>query len=344
MRPPGRRRRIAFSCALLLASACDHRSDLVAARFVRVRVSPHTTTIQVGEQRQITATIEPRFSPIFRSSDTTIAIVSARGLVTGRGIGTARITAAIGVVSDVATITVTAPPPPLTAADSGILARHDFDDGTLGPFTDPWGEDLDVVEDPTGSGRGKVVRVRYADSSGDRNRGFFYTMPDGIGMGDSIFFRGDVFLAVDSLEGGMRKLVYWHRDNPTTFPEFSSVLALFGSHLEVHHVVLPQTGPARIDVTRSVATIEGGRWYTLEAQTTLNSSFVARDGASRIWLDGVLVYERLDLSWSDPEWTASPADQRLRSFGVGYQMQSGAAFDEQRYWDNVTFSRSRLPR
>ena len=85
-----------------------------------------------------------------------------------------------------------------------------------------------------------------------------------------------------------------------------------------------------------------GVWHTLETQIKVNSSFSARDGVFRVWLDGALVYDRANMRWSDPLWTEAPNTYKWEVWGIGYQVNSPNAFDEYRYWDNVTFAKSKI--
>src|SRR6478752_2972013 len=76
-----------------------------------------------------------------------------------------------------------------------VIASHDFNDGTIGQFftyssPGPGGE-LDFPDDPTGSGRGKVARMRYQHfTSPDRNIALQYIHPV-----TTIYFKGEFYLA-----------------------------------------------------------------------------------------------------------------------------------------------------
>ena len=117
------------------------------------------------------------------------------------------------------------------------IASHNFDDGTLGPYTYPWAgldtpEALQVVNDPTGLLSGKVVQIHYAGTNQDRNRGLALELSGSakIELGESIFFRGDLVFGspLSGSSGAQRKLLYWQRDLSTGFPEFWFVLGCFG--------------------------------------------------------------------------------------------------------------------
>ena len=83
-----------------------------------------------------------------------------------------------------------------------------------------------------------------------------------------------------------------------------------------------------------------GQWHRLEVQLRVNTSFAARDGLLRIWLDGALIYDRADMRWTDPLWTEDPKTYKWEAWGMGYQMQSQLPYNEYRYWDNMTFSKT----
>src|SRR6202022_790561 len=103
------------------------------------------------------------------------------------------------------------------------LAFHNFDDGKSGPSFNDWASPaVDYPVDPTGSGRGRVVRILYtgykADpASSDQNMEF-----DTIHhyrYGETIWFKGDVYLPSDVVSGGpqnpnnQRKLLDYFRVN-----------------------------------------------------------------------------------------------------------------------------------
>jgi hypothetical protein len=50
------------------------------------------------------------------------------------------------------------------------------------------------------------------------------------------------------------------------------------------------------------------------------------------------------MRWTDPTWTDDPKTYQWVSWQVGQQTDSftTAAFDEYRYWDNVTFTKTAI--
>ena len=78
-----------------------------------VTVAPSSASIQAGGTVQLTATTKPSGTAVtWASSNSSVATVSAAGLVTGVAAGSATITASAGTKSGSSSITVTAPPPP----------------------------------------------------------------------------------------------------------------------------------------------------------------------------------------------------------------------------------------
>jgi len=191
--------------------------------------------------------------------------------------------------------------------------------------------------------------MHYAGSA-DANLALF-PKPDSlgnvlIGLGDSIWFRGDFYLPpnVNDTPGtSMRKLNYWGAFSGNGFPHvFAMVLTLQGSQLEVDSWA-SGTSNTPADYAYLPVFVTKGIWHKLEIQLKINSTFAAKDGILRIWLDGAQVYNRTDMRWSDPLWTENPSTYKWSDWGIGYQMQSSTAYDEYRYWDNVTFSKTRQP-
>lgn len=110
----------------------DSAGDLSAARggggVKSVTVSPSSATIQAGATVQLAATTKPASSATFvwSSSNSSVAMVSQAGLVTGVAAGAAEIRATTGGKTGRAQVTVTAPPPPpptgVTLVGAGDIA------------------------------------------------------------------------------------------------------------------------------------------------------------------------------------------------------------------------------
>ena len=229
-------------------------------------------------------------------------------------------------------------------APAGVLARSDFESGTIAPFTNPWGDrTITVVDDPTGAGKGKVVRIHYKGAAQDVNRALMFEHRSGIGLGETIVVKGDLYLPPDintSPQYAQRKLMYFQRLGG---PEFWTVLTMFGTQLRLDNGYVPARGPSVVTVSPLLTVLQTGRWYTIEVLVTLNSTPASDDGVARVWIDGAMLYERTNLRWSDPAWPPQSAPQRFGYWLIGDQVNSSLAFDEYRYWDNVTISTTRVP-
>jgi uncharacterized protein YjdB len=321
---------------------------------VTIGVSLVSANLSVGQTTQATATALDAVGNVlggqsftWTSSNSGVATVSSSGTVTAVGSGSATITAAAQGIAGSTSMSVSTP---AAAPALGGLPSHDFEDGTLGPYWNPYGAGMDIVDDPTNSGHGKVARLEYAADGVTRfddNRAFFPKTEMSIGLGDSIWFRGDFYLPAtvndDPSTGAMRKLLYWGwTKDQWHFPhEFDMIITLQGSQVEVTNNAL---GPSNlpVDYTYLPTYVTKGRWHTIETQLKVNSSFAAQDGTLRIWLDGALIYDRTNMRWTDPLWTDDPATYKWTGWGVGDQMQARVPYDEYRYWDNVTYAKTRV--
>jgi hypothetical protein len=251
-----------------------------------------------------------------------------------------------------------------TANDRGRLVHgHNFNDGTIGGFGQ-WGgytpRPVSIVPDPTGSGRGSVAKVVYErDPAGggsvDVNGGMYYRPnppgghPDGVGFGDSIYFRAD--LLFPRYPGGrparpqidQRKLLYLKFGDPSNR---SSSLVLNswgradGSGLDLALVSERTAGDAAVDY--GLGALAWDTWHRLELQLIVNHRGVA-DGVVRLWLDGQLVKERSGVVIFDP--SASPSSDFIYEWGVGNQQQwapdERVPMKDYRLWDNIEFRTTR---
>ena len=249
------------------------------------------------------------------------------------------------------------------------LAFNNFDDSSLAPYTDPYEADLDLVDDPTDTGRGKVARFHYAATVtpggvADRNRAMDFSYPRK--WGESMYFRGDFYIPVADIKAGemLRKLIYFQPHNDWAKYQVNgglatgrTVVVLDGSNMIVDATYnpAPQTGKNANDV-RTVETIasgiEGNKWYTLEIHQRMETSVGGSDGILQIWLNGTLIFDRNNMTWTDANWVGdtsngvefSASDIYFEHFLVGEQVNGFASFDEDRYWDNVAFSTHRIGR
>jgi parallel beta-helix repeat protein len=225
------------------------------------------------------------------------------------------------------------------------FASHDFEDNTIGMYMGSAQPDIAIVADPASSGRGNVLRIHYVGNNQDRNINIGYDKPDGIGLGETIFFKGDLYYPAgtntDPAFAG-RKILYFQRNDSNNVPEFYSVTGGFGLSAYVDNGYVPPTGGSIITARNTNFVYNLSQWYTIEVQITMNSDFGTSDGIYRLWIDGDLIYENTTLRWSHPGWTVNPSQVIFRYFNVGDQVNSAGSYDEYRYWDNVQFTSQRV--
>jgi len=82
--------------------------------------------------------------------------------------------------------------------------------------------------------------------------------------------------------------------------------------------------------------LEAGKWYCLEAQMKLNTSGQA-DGALRVWLDGALEVEGVDLNWQGT-WD----EYGINSVFVSNYFNGGSPTDQARFMDSFVISTERI--
>jgi hypothetical protein len=294
------------------------------------------------------------------SQSPAVATVSSAGDIAGVTSGTSVIQAKVQTITGgksidvrVPVTTTPPPPPPPTGGTTANLKSVNFEDGTLGGLG-TWNADkITVIGDPTGAGKGKIAKLHYTGSNGDDNTSLIYNTNQTFG-GQSIYFRGEFYVPVSSL-GGLemqRKLVYfkqhedWNKFPSTGGHRFRTVVKMFGNELDIDAVYEPESGSA--DAVRTYGQIAAGlapnTWYTLEVQQTTETSLGAGNGILRVWLNGVLKFEKTNMRWSDPNWTGQSASELYwDTFMVGQQVNLNAgSFDEYRYWNNVEFSTQRI--
>jgi uncharacterized protein YjdB len=284
----------------------------------------------------------------------TVATVSASGAVTAVAEGSAIIRATASGIAGDDSLVVVVPPD---------LASQNFDGGSYSPYVNFWDPvnggngDVDLVDDPSGAGKGKVARMHYAGTNQDRNR--FLEYDHGLTWGHTIFFRGEFYVDVPDFGDGFwgRKLWYFlsHVDYQKYGggPTFNAVVGFQGHGLYVDGGYVSQSG-IRTSNEALIATLLPRTWYTLEIQTTAETSIGAGNGILRIWLNGALIYEKTDYLWTDPAWIGQPipggngtplelADVYLERVEVGEQLNLiVGSFNEYRYWDKVAFSTKRI--
>jgi hypothetical protein len=365
-----------FACVLTVAAACVESSGPLGAPNVlqvgtvsSVQITLAKSTLNPGQATQATVVAKSADGKLvsgrvdYLSKNPTIATASSDGVVTGIAAGTAVIQATMaGHAATTAVIVQSFD----SSADS-LLASQNFDGGSVSPYVNLWDPaaggngDVDVVDDPTRAGKGKVARMHYVGTHQDRNRHLQFSHR--IGFGTTIYSSGEFYLDVADLGDGLigRKLIYYrpHADylkygaGGRGGPEFATVVGLMGHSLYVNSFYIPADGSPAVEThTFIVDTLLPRTWYTLETQLTPETSIGAGNGIVRVWLDGALVYEKTDLQWTDPAWIGQPmangtplelADVYLERVEVGEQVNYMiGTFDEYRYWDKVAFSTKRI--
>jgi hypothetical protein len=318
--------------------------DLVAAS---VEITPTTVSFQSGTA-QLTAIIKNAggavlsLSPTSWTSDTpAVATVNSSGVVTFVGVGTTNVQAHYNAIpSNICVVTGVA-----GGGGGGLtgtnFAKHDFEDGTLGPFYNPWKTGIDVFSGTIGGRTGNFCRIHFVNGVGqvDANLAIFPTTPIIRRLGEHLWCQFDYY--VDNTIDAMRKLLY-----------FSGV---YSSQSSSHVTVLMPGFGADSNQLAVTADVAGGSgnffdylstfvstktWHRVKVHVQLNSSFSAQDGVLQVWLDGALVFEGLNMLFVSSLWTTDPSLFQWDSFGIGYQCQAvgGGLFDEYRYIDNASFA------
>lgn len=246
-------------------------------------------------------------------------------------------------------VIVRPPPPPPPPPPPGVFAAATFDDGTTGGFYNNFAStlsvegagDVDIIPDPTGANRGKIARVHFVGANQDKNR-YFSRGGTRIGLGQTVYFKGDFYLAgTETSPFFQRKLIYYQSLSYVAGQQYWSIPTLMGTELKWTNGVI---GKERMSGV--LAKLQLNRWYTLETEITLNSCFSCNDGVGRLWLDGVLLDEFTGFSWSNPAWQGvqDPSKQYWDIFLIGDQVSyEQGAFNEYRYWDNVTMATGKRP-
>ena len=333
-----------------------------------VAVMADSSTLTVGHQAQVSGTaLDADGNPVpavftFSSLTPEIATVSETGLVAALASGELVFEGKVAGISSRGKIKVNGPEFPDSPAGPPDLAWNDFENGSLAPYANPWGTDVDIVADPTGSGRGNVARFHYQADIGDVNRALSFVHPRR--WAEPMYFRGEFNIPVGDIAENevLRKLVYWqpHYD----YTKYSNgglasgrtVVHLTGSDLIVDATFNPLPGSGRrSDDVRTWAVVASGlkenQWYTLEVFQQMESALGRADGILRVWLNGVLVFDKKTMTWSDPLWVGNTSggvpfeasDIYFENFLVGEQVnRNDGGFNENRYWDNVAFSTKRI--
>ena len=316
-------------------------------------VSPATLSIVSGTF-QLTALVKDQTGTVmagtqpdaWHTSNAGVVTVNATGLVTFIAVGTANVTASLTTAGG----TITSNTCVVTGTVGTNYVRSDFSSGSISPqFYDVFAQGRwTVIDDPTGSGRGKVAKVQYftnGTTQVDDNQALLPTPPGfSIGLGAEVWFQGDVYIdpaaRMDPSGANLvqRKLFRFGWDGTQPHP-FEAELSSFGpAFLLVNYSRLDDVHYTDIDT--GVAALTSGVWHQFRQQLRMNSTFAATDGISRIWYDNVMFFEQTNMSWTDPtQWSAGQESQfAFTEWGVGDQVSAGLAVNEYRLWDNISYA------
>jgi hypothetical protein len=221
---------------------------------------------------------------------------------------------------------------------------HDFNDGTFGPFDNSTPGHNSIVDDPTNSGHGKVLQIKYdgVGKNADLNQYAAWLPKSGLSHGSTFFFRGEIYYPASTPRitdtGVLRKIIYFRTDRPGN-KQCDLVLFQWGSQIGID-VETPNT----TQLTKyNIFSLNIGAWNTVQLQVTTNSQPGLSDGTLRVWDNGALVYENLHIAFTS---AADPASTRWSWLTFGHQREGATgdgAINEVRYWDNIVFTTGVAP-
>jgi len=318
-----------------------------------VAVTLDSTSLTIGDSAKASASAKDSAGNLISgltitwgSASPTVATVSSTGMVTAVTPGSATIEGTVSGKTGSVSLSVG------TGSGSTVLASHDFNDGKSGPFNDWASPAVDYPADPTGSGRGKVVRILYtgykADpASSDQNMEF--DTVHHYRYGETLWFKGDVYLPSAVVSGGpqnannQRKLLdYFRVNNARLFltRETDGTLhwiagdIMSGVYVEDRYI--GSTGITLLDDT----------WYTIEVKMVTNSADGVRDGRLEFYVNNPSSTPSFVVS-SGLGWiTEKSGGTYFNSFRFGTQLTihypTDPVYSQYRYWDNVSFSTTRM--
>ncbi|MDQ6770302.1 MAG: Ig-like domain-containing protein [Gemmatimonadota bacterium] len=320
-----------------------------------VAVALDSSSLAIGHSANASATAKDSAGNLitgqkvtWASASPTVATVSSTGTVTAVTAGSATIEAMVAGKSGSASLNV------ITVPGSSVLAFYDFNDGKPGPFNDWASPAVDYPADPTGSGRGKVVRILYtgykADPASSDHNMEFDTIHH-YRYGETLWFKGDVYMPSGVVSGGpkdfnnQRKLLdYFRVNNARLFltRETDGTLhwvagdIMTGVYVEDRYI--GSTGVKLLDDT----------WYTIEMKMVTNSADGIRDGRLEFYVNNPSSTPDFVVS-SGLGWiTEKSGGTYFNSFRFGTQLTihypTDSVYSEYRYWDNVSFSTTRMGR
>ncbi len=242
----------------------------------------------------------------------------------------------------------------VTSTSTSFLSSLNFEDGTFGTFTNPWGYGISVVDDPTGAGKGKIGKFVYysgadgspAPSASDDHA--LITNTEGpFPLGKSIWLHGDLYFKTGT--GGYstsdnRKIIRLSNDSRENNTDII-LHKVDGGDLRLTTDIY-RSGSVTAPSGSTGIQILNDRWYTLDVELVPNSARGVNDGKIRIYINGATIptYERaVDIDWNtDPTNTTSAGKPYFR-FGDQLTIALGhPTYEDVRYWDNLAVSSSRI--
>jgi hypothetical protein len=329
--------------------------SLVSAVAV-VAVALDSTSLAIGDSAKASATVTdsagnliPGQTVTWASASPTVATVSSTGAVTAVGAGSATIQGTVSGMAGSASLTVVQVP-----ASTTVLAFHDFNDGKPGPFNDWASPAIDYPADPTGSGRGKVNRIRYhpADGLSSNDINMELNTTHHYRYGETIWFKGDLYIPSTLSDGVTPKTASQNLDTRKLIDYFSPppmprlILERTNGLLKYFVCQIEDDGQFHTDITWGSTGIPllDDTWYTIEVRFTLNSADGIKDGVLDVYINQSAV-PNFHLASGIFPITEKNGGSYFNSFRYGTQTTtySGeAAYSEYRYWDNVGYSTTRV--
>lgn len=226
---------------------------------------------------------------------------------------------------------------------------------------------------PTRQGAGiRVAQLHYvipvsAPIHHDDNKFLYLNLPQ---MTDHLFIRGYVLIPNSTTLYGttraiQRKLIYLKSNlDPASGTAEHNAFGFFLTseprNRSDQYVTLRLGYGGRGGTGASlegIGSLTRGQWTALQMEVKLNSPSTAsevspRDGLFRLWIDNMLVYEKLDMDYrsNDPNSPRSTDAGKSAAFmldmvEVGRQADrlEYDPVDEYRYWDNIVISTQYIP-
>jgi hypothetical protein len=250
------------------------------------------------------------------------------------------------------------------------LASNNFENGTLtgslgafqflyqaGRFT--------IVDDPTGSGHGKVGQFFYLPTTSNKSDDEVINPTNAsvpvFRYGYTLWFRGDVYFPsanssglnknfcirkfIDYKGAGENRMTIYRQrdDNSSGTGTLSNNPA--DSHSSVRLSIVRDVGGVGTE-TLNVPMgfgLNDDTWYTIEVMMKTNSADGVNDGVIEVYINGAVTptfRQATGLGWIN-----EAANSNFNFLMIGSQMSSyPSPFSEYRYWDNVAFSTTRIGR